>query len=126
VEEVFKSKAPEFDGGNQWARTEMRFRSSPESVEMAMVRREANAEERKLRPPMVSGNPDVAVRMHRATLTRAMIDPKIQKDFAPVFLKLLNARFSQKDDDAKAGKSSPSDTTKWSFDRDWLAMDYMD
>ena len=35
---------------------------------MAMIRREANNEERKLRPPMIDGNPDVAVRVHRAML----------------------------------------------------------
>jgi SLA1 homology domain 1, SHD1 len=126
VKEVFNSKVPEFDGNNQWSRTEMRFRSSPESVEMAMVRREATAEERKLRPPKVSGNPDVAVRMHRAMLTRAMVDPKIQKDFAPIFLKLLNARLSQKDGSSMAGKTSPNDTTKWSFELDWLMLDFMD
>ena len=126
VKEVFKSKVPEFDGGNQWARTEMRFRSSPESVEMAMVRQEATADERKLRPPSVSGNPDVAVRMHRAMLTRAMIDPKIQKDFAPIFLKLLNARWNQKDGSSTAGNTSPNDSAKWSFELDWLSMDFTD
>ena len=94
---------------------------------MAMIRREANNEERKLRPPMIDGNPDVAVRMHRAMLTRAMADPKIRDDLAPLFAKLLNARFAQnKDSGSKGEKKSPPDTTKWSFDSDWLAMDFMD
>jgi SLA1 homology domain 1, SHD1 len=127
VREVFKTKAPPFEREDHPVQTEMRFRSSPECVEMAMIRREATSEERKLRPPMIDGNPDVAVRMHRAMLTRAMTDPKIRDDLAPLFVKLLNARFAQKKDSgSKAEKTSPPDTTKWSFDSDWLAMDFMD
>jgi hypothetical protein len=127
VKEVFRSKTPQWKLEGQEARTEMRFRSSANSVEMAVVRREATTEERQLRPPKVDGNPDVAVRMHRAMLTRAMIDPKVQTDLAPLFLKLLNARFARSQEaDSKAGKESPADTSKWSFDLDWLALDFTD
>jgi hypothetical protein len=126
VREVFKSKIPQFDREDHPVLTEMRFRSCPECVEMAMIRREANDEERKLRPPMIDGNPDVAVRMHRATLTRAMADPQVREDLGPLFVKILNARFAQNADaGSKTEKKSPVDTTKWSFDVDWLAMDFI-
>lgn len=127
VQEVFKSKVPEWDREHYPAQTEMRFRSCPDCIEIAMIRREANTEERKLRPPTVDGNPDVAVRVHRAMLTRAMADPQVRNDWAPAFIKVLNARFGQKEDaSSKADKKSPVDNTKWAFDLDWLAMDFMD
>jgi SLA1 homology domain 1, SHD1 len=128
VQEVFKSKVPELDDGPQLAGTEMRFRSSADCVEVAMIRREANTEERKLRPPVVEGNPDVAVRLHRALLTRAIADPQLRDDLAPRFVQLLNARIRQK---AEAGpkaddKEMPTDTTKWAFNLDWLVLDFID
>jgi hypothetical protein len=127
LQDVFKSKVSGWDREHYPALTEMRFRSSPDCVEVAMIRREANSEERKLRPPTVDGNPDVAVRVHRAMLTRAMADPQVQNEWAPVFIKVLNARFGQTENTgSKADKKSPIDTTKWAFDLDWLAMDFMD
>ncbi len=127
VREVFKSKVPEWDHEHYPAQTEMRFRSSPECVEVAVIRREANTEERKLRPPTVDGNPDVAVRVHRAMLTRAIADPEVRDNWAPTFIKVLNARFRQNEDaKSKADKKPAPDTTKWAFNLDWLAMDFMD
>jgi hypothetical protein len=127
VQGLFDSKVPELDDEHQLAGTEMRFRSSPACAEFAMVRREANTEERKLRPPIVKGNPDVAVRVHRAMLTRAISDPKVREDLAPRFVELLNARF-QRNAEARtqADKESPSDATKWTFDPDWLVLDFID
>jgi hypothetical protein len=127
VQEVFKSKVPELDNQRQLAGMETRFRSSADSVELAMVRREANTEERKLRPPVVEGNPHVAVRVHRAMLTRAMADSQVRDDLAPRFLELLNARFhGNAGAGLKADKDSPGDSTKWIFDLDWLVLDFMD
>jgi hypothetical protein len=105
----------------------MRFRSSADCVEVAMVRREANTEERNLRPPIVEGNPDVAVRVHRAMLTRAVADPQVRDNWGPAFIKALNARFGQNENaNSKTDKKSPTDTTKLAFDLDWLVMDFMD
>jgi hypothetical protein len=127
VEQVFKSKLPELDDQHQLAGTEMRFRSSADCAEFAMVRREANTEERKIRPPIVEGNPDVAVRVHRAMLTRAISDPQVRDDLAPRFVELLKARF-QRNAEArrKVDNESPTDTTKWTFDPDWLVLDFID
>jgi hypothetical protein len=127
VREVFRSKVPEWDRERYPAQTEMRFRSSPECVEVALIRREANTEERQLRPPTVDGNPDVALRVHRAMLTRAMADPQVRDSWAPVFVKILNARFGQNEDaKSKPDRKPTPDTTKWAFDLDWLAMDFVD
>jgi hypothetical protein len=127
VEEVFKSKVPELDNEHELAGMEMRFRSSAHSVEMAMVRREANTEERKLRPPIVEGNPHVAVRVHRAMLARAMADSQVRDDLAPRFAELLNARFhGNAGAGSKPDKDSPGDSTKWTFDLDWLILDFVD
>jgi hypothetical protein len=127
IQEAFESKVPQWDRGHQSALTEMRFRSSADCVEVAMVRREANFEERKLRPPIVEGNPDVAVRVHRAMLTRAVADPQVRDNWGPAFIKALNARFGQNENaNSKTDKKSPTDTTKLAFDLDWLVMDFMD
>jgi hypothetical protein len=127
VQKAFESKAPEWDREHRTAQTEMRFRSCADCIEVAMIRREANNEERKLRPPTVDGNPDVAVRVHRAMLTRAMADPQVRDDWAPIFVKVLSARFSRNEGaSSNADKKSPIDTTRWAFDLDWLAMDFMD
>jgi SLA1 homology domain 1, SHD1 len=127
VQEVFKSKVPDWDREHQSAKTEVRFRSCPECIEVAMIRGEATTDERKLRPPLVDGNPDVAMRVHRAMLTRAIADPQIRNDWGPAFIKVLNARFNHKQEaGAQDDKKSPIDSTKWAFDLDWLAMDFMD
>jgi hypothetical protein len=127
VQKAFESKVPEWDREHRTAQTEMRFRSCADCIEVALIRREANNEERKLRPPTVDGNPDVAVRVHRAMLTRAMADPKVRDDWAPVFIKVLNTRFGRNEDaGSKADKKSPIDSSKWAFDLDWLAMDFTD
>jgi hypothetical protein len=127
VKEVFKSKLPEFENNQHPARTEMRFRSSIECVEMAMVRPEATTDERKLRPPGVKGNPDVAVRVHRAMLSRAIADPQVRDSLAPQFVKLLDARFKQNRDGSSQRERKPSaDLTKWSINLDWLSLDFND
>jgi hypothetical protein len=106
-------------------RAEMRFRSSPDCVEVAMVRPSASEEERRLRPPAVKGNPDVAVRVHQALLSRAVADPQLKQDLAPMFAKLLKGRSNQKEFSASGSVSERiADSTKWSIDLDWLTLDF--
>jgi hypothetical protein len=126
VQKLFNSKIARLNDENRPVRTEVRFRSSADYIEMAMVRREATIGERKLRPPRVEGNPDVAVRVHRTMMTRAMADPEIRDDIGPL-IKLLQSRFGQNETtDSKADKGLPNGTAKWSFDLDWLSLDFKD
>jgi hypothetical protein len=127
LQEVFRSKIPELNSDQGPLTAEVRFRTNKDSVEMAMVRVDAVDAERKLRPPVVEGNPDVAVRVHRAMLTQAITDPQVRDDLAPLFAKLLKGRFDRKElvvAGDEAGRLAES--TKWSVDLDWLALDFTD
>ena len=127
LQDIFKSKIPELnvDQGSKVA--EVRFRTNQDSVEMAMVRVAADAEERKLRPPLVEGNPDVAVRLHRTLLVRAITDPQMREDLAPLVAKLLKKRVDSKElESVKSEGKRLADSTKWSIDPDWLTMDFKD
>jgi hypothetical protein len=126
VQEIFRSKIPEFDTVGDSLRADMRFRSNTDSVEMAMVRQAATAEERKLRPPRVEGDPDVAVRVHRTLLTRAITDPQVRQSLAPLFGKLLKARMEQGKAAVLGKQTDGPDDAKWSLDAEWLTMDFAD
>jgi SLA1 homology domain 1, SHD1 len=127
VQKAFKSKIPDLDPGDDLLQAEMRFRSNIDSVEMAIVRVAANGDERKLRPPRVQGDPDVAVRVHRSLLSRAIADPELRENLAPLFGNVLNARIEQVASVAMgADKDAPADTSQWSFDMHWLTLDYTD
>lgn len=67
---VFQLKVPgiELDQGEELAT--VRYRSTPDYVEMAMIPKGATAEELNLRPPAISGKPDFAIRVNRALLGR--------------------------------------------------------
>jgi hypothetical protein len=94
---------------------------------MAMVRVAANGDERKLRPPSVKGDPDVAVRVHRSLLSRAIADPELRETLAPLFGNVLKARFQPVASITMgADKDAPTDSSQWSFDLDWLTIDYTD
>jgi hypothetical protein len=127
VQKVFKSKIPDLDSSGDPLQAEMRFRSNVDSVEMAMVRVTAKGDERKLRPPRVIGDPDVAVRVHRSLLSRAIADPELRENLAPLFGNVLKARFQPVASITMgADKDAPADTSQWSFDLDWLTLDYTD
>ena len=124
VDAVFQEKVPEFAYDRD--PKEMRFRSSPECVEITLVRKGATAEEHQLRPPAVVGNPDVAVRVHRALLSRTIADPELRKNLGPMFGKLLKARYAQEKKAVLNLGQDPPGGTKWSLDLEWLSMDYAD
>jgi hypothetical protein len=127
LQEVFRSKIPELNSDQGPMTAELRFRTNKDSVEMAMVRVDAADAERKLRPPAVEGNPDVAVRVHRAMLTQAITDPQVRADLAPLFAKLLKGRFDRKELVAAGDEvGRAAESTKWSINLDWLALDFTD
>jgi len=127
LQEVFRSKIPELNSVQGPLTAEMRFRTNKDSVEMAMVRVDAGDAERKLRPPVVEGNPDVAVRVHRVMLTRAMTDPQLREDLVPLFTKLLKGRSDRKELVAAGGKAAQAaESTKWAINLDWLTLDFND
>jgi hypothetical protein len=127
LQEVFRSKIPELNSDDGPKTAEVRFRTNKDSVEMAMVRVDAVDAERKLRPPVVEGNPDVAVRVHRVMLTQAITDPQVRDDLAPLFAKLLKGRFDHKELVATGNEvGRAAESTKWSINLDWLAFDFTD
>jgi hypothetical protein len=127
VQQALGSQIPELEAGRNPDPTDVRFRSSPNYVEVAILRENATAEERKLRPPMPTSDSDVAVRMHRTLFTGALEDPELMQNLSPLFQKLLEAR-QEKERDAR--KSSTIAATaaapKWAFDLEWLSLDFTD
>ncbi len=127
LQAMFKAKIPDINVDQGSLLAEVRFRTNADSVEMAMIRIDAGLEEHKLRPPMVEGNPDVAVRVHRTLLVRAIADPQVREDLTPLLAKLLQTRITVKelrkieDEGLRLAES-----TKWSIDPDWLTLDFTD
>jgi hypothetical protein len=129
VQRVLGSKIPDLETTTSPMPTDVRFRSRPESVEVAIIREDATDDERKLRPPPARASADVSLRVHRTLFTSAIEDPQLLTDVAPLFNQLLEAR-------AKPGgnaKGSPTGTAttvtqdpnvKWSMESGWLVMDF--
>jgi hypothetical protein len=127
LQDVFRSKIPELNVDQGPMLAEVRFRTNQDSVEMAMVRVGAGVDERKLRPPVVEGNPDVAVRVHRALLVRAIADAQVRDDLAPLFASLLKKRLDPSEVATLESQSARlAESTKWSIGPDWLTLDFDD
>jgi len=125
VQKVFGAKIPELETGRSPMPTDVRFRCRTESVEMALIREDATAEERKLRPPPAQEASDVSVRVHRTLLTSAIKDPQLMQKLAPLFTKLLEARAKQESEAGSTSISGARDTdTKWGFDLEWVSLDF--
>ena len=75
--------------------TDVRYRCKTECVEMGLVREDATADERKLRPPVALEDSDVSVRLHRSLLTSAIEDPQLVQTLAPMLTRLLDALAKQ-------------------------------
>lgn len=124
VRKVFELKVPglEVDRGRE---SIMRYRSTTDYVEMAMIRAGATSEELNLRPPTISGNPDFAIRVNRSLFGTTIGDSDLVKQLAPSLVKLLEARVMAKSLAAGGLEAeSTSAATRWSIDRDWLVMDF--
>lgn len=126
IQDVFKSKIPELSADRGMMTAEIRLRTNTDSIEIAMVRLNAADAERRLRPPGVQGNPDVALRVHRAVLTHAVADRQVREDLVPLFTKLLNGRIDSGKLVAAGKLEQVAEATKWSIDPDWLALDFDD
>ena len=125
LQDIFKSKIPDLNVDRSSLLAEVRFRTNADSVEMAMVRVDAGIEERKLRPPVVAGNPDVAVRVHRTLLVQAIADPQVREDLTPLFVKLLQKRYTSKElHGIESEGLRLAESTKWSIDPEWLTLDF--
>ena len=91
---------------------------------MGLVREDATADERKLRPPVALEDSDVSVRLHRSLLTSAIEDPQLVQNLAPMLTRLLDALAKQ-----EGGADSTLTTRgkmKWAIDLDWLSLDFKD
>jgi hypothetical protein len=127
VQKVFGSKIPELETGRSPEPTDVRFRSRPESFEMALLRERATAEERKLRPPPADPAADLSVRVHRTLLASAIADPDLMQHLAPLFTKLLEARAQQPQNPTRPGTASPPPPApEWSITAGWVSLDFKD
>ena len=102
--------------------TDVRYRCKTESVEMGLVREDATADERKLRPPVALEDSDVSVRLHRSLLTSALEDPQLVQTLAPMLTRLLDALAKQ--DGGADSTLATRGKMKWTIDLDWLSLDF--
>ena len=101
----------------------LRFRSMPEFVDVTMYRSEGTPEERKMAPPAIEGRPQIALRVHRSVVGRALTDPNIREVLQPLFDSMLQNSTEQKT--ASSMKvAQPIVQLRWSPDSDWLMLDY--
>jgi hypothetical protein len=127
IKRVFQLKVPGLDMGSDPQIAHMRYRSTPEYVEMAMIRDDASAEEYALRPPPVTGDPDFAIRVNRNLFGTAIADSDFSQQLGPLVVQLLEARFVDKAIAIVAPGAKPTkNPTNWSIDRNWLSMEFTD
>jgi SLA1 homology domain 1, SHD1 len=127
IQKVLQIKVPGLEVDRNRATFVTRYRSTPNYVEMAMIRQGASPEELRLRPPPVDGEPDFAIRVNRALLGTTIGDSQLTQQLTPLLFKLLEARVMAKA--IAAGKpvvGTPGNSTKWSLDQNWLVMDFAD
>jgi hypothetical protein len=105
----------------------MRSRSTPEYIEVVMYRSGATPEEMRMQPSPVEGNPDIAVRVHRTILARALSDARLREKFAPVLAGLLETRIAPETVTVlPKAEQTPQNSTEWSMGLDWLTFDFRD
>ena len=127
VQKVFGAKISALETGRSPMPTDVRFRCRAECVEMALIREDATAEERKLRPPPALDNSDVSVRVHRTLLTSAIKDPQLIQNLAPLLTKLLEARTNQEGNAGRTLATGAQNTdAKWAIDLEWVSLDFKD
>jgi hypothetical protein len=126
METAIRSNVPDLKTDDDHGPAVVRFRSTVDYVEMAMIRRGATDEELSLRPPQVEGSPDVAVRVQRVALGHAMVDPQINQNIAPWLAKIAAAHAAR----TTSASFTPTDVVpnsiKWSIDTNWLTFDFTD
>ena len=103
------------------------FRTTSEYVELAMIRNGATAEEKRLRPPQINGNPHVAIRVNRVLLRHALADPEFNQTVVPLLAKIFKTRLAEQAIALVNPVEEPRDeSTKWSLADDWLTLDFTD
>jgi SLA1 homology domain 1, SHD1 len=127
IQSILRSKVPDLDMAHDDTPTLVRFRSTPDYVEMAMVRDGATAKELSLLPPAIEGHPDIAVRVHRIVLNRAIAEAETSRKLTPLLVQLLNAHVAANGSaQDTAARMRPADLANWSVDHDWLTFDFTD
>ena len=110
----------EFENG----RPSIRFSSTATHMDIVMLRPEATAEELALAPPVIDGDPALAIRAHRVVVRHALGSTRLKK----MVQTLQGGRRS--DPTARTVKTAASEAEaielKWSPDRNWLIVDHVD
>jgi hypothetical protein len=125
VQRVLGSKIPELEHGRSPMPTDVRFRSNRDSVEVAILRENATAEEYRLRPPPAKENADVSVRVHRTLFTSAVENPQLLQKLSPLFQQLLEAR-EPREGRQRSSRDPSAAAPQWNIDFEWLSLDFQD
>jgi hypothetical protein len=127
VQQVVQSTIEGLKIGDHRLVSHTNFRTMPEYIELAMIRQGASDEEKRFLPPPVEGAPDVAIRVNRALLGRALTDPEIGAKLVPLLAKFLEARASEKTlAVVYRPEDQQADITNWKIGQDWLTLEFTD
>jgi len=124
LQNVFDSTLSRLTADRDQPKPIVRLRSTNEYAEMAMIRADARDKDWELKPPVVDGNPDVAVRINRSLVGRILADPEWNRQLAP-----LIARFSLGPSNTGGTVRLAADnilagsTPKISVDGSWVVID---
>jgi hypothetical protein len=125
VQETLRSQLALLEFDRASLPRDVRFRSTPDYVEIDMVRHGTTEDELSFLPPTIEGNPDIAIRVHRTVMKSVLVDSEVSRKLTPLLIKLLAGRIAQKTL-AVVGAGIPSSQTKWKIDHNWLAVDFTD
>jgi hypothetical protein len=118
LQESLISRVPRFSW--EGSPTAVRFRSAPPHIEIIVYRPLATADDRRLAPPPITGDPAIAVRAYRGVLLQAVVAANLKRMLEP----LLTGRIGNSQSAAKPDGAVYD--VNWSADGNWFAFDHTD
>jgi hypothetical protein len=100
----------------------MRSRSTPDYAEVALCRGNTGGEDFAMPSFSVEGNPEIAVRVHRTMLVRAMSDPRIRGMVAPFLGKTFETWVAATPDTPNVAKSNLQ-VSNFSTGGEWTSLE---
>jgi hypothetical protein len=92
----------------------IKSRSTPEGVELALVDRAQDDSKFQMPKFDVTGNPDLAVRVHRSIIGNLLANPELQARFAPIAASMLQS--------GAASNDPNHGSTGMALENDWVSF----
>jgi hypothetical protein len=96
----------------------IKSRSTPDSVELALINRATSAGDFQMPKFETSGNPDLAVRVHRSISGNILANPELQARFAPFAASMLQSQLTNSEPNQEPAGVA--------LEGDWVAFNISD